>query len=480
MNTIVDEKRKTFKELETEIFRLVCQAGVELTRMILEKKDQEIFRGADKTVYHSEGFRTTSIKTVYGTVGYRRRVYRTLTDEGKTAFIYLLDEAMGMEKIGLISENLAEKIADLATEAPYRETASTISETTGISISAQGAWGMMQRLGDRILVEEEHVVNQMRTDSCEGEKILPVLFEEMDGTWIRQQGPHHERKPMQEVKVATTYEGWDEDKENENRSTLVGKRVVAGIENSKVFHEKREADIRKHYNADEIKQRIVNGDGGSWISEPNDPDAIIQLDQFHIHKEIRRCIASKRIQNRIEEFLAKKDVGEALRCITIYIDSIDNGDEKDKSVKKAKELLKYLKNNKENLIPWNERGLDIPKPPKGIVYKGMGVQENQNCTVITMRMKHRRMRWSSTGGNNMAKALARKENKELHETISRYSKELIFKNEIKEVMETLSAAKAPKCDGKGSAYLEIWNQHMPILDAVLSEARKCFRALSTV
>ena len=29
----------------------------------------------------------------------------------------------------------------------------------------------------------------------------------------------------------------------------------------------------------------------------------------------------------------------------------------------------------------------------------MGVQESQNCTVITMRMKHRRMRWSANTFN---------------------------------------------------------------------------------
>ena len=43
--------------------------------------------------------------------------------------MYLLDEAMQMEKIGLISTNLAEKLAMTVTEAPYRVTAETISST---------------------------------------------------------------------------------------------------------------------------------------------------------------------------------------------------------------------------------------------------------------------------------------------------------------------------------------------------------------
>ena len=480
MNPIVEEKKQTFKELEKEIFRLSCQADINVTRQILEQKDQEIFAACDKAVYHSEGFRKTSIKTVYGTVEYRRRVYRTLTDEGKTAYVYLLDEALGMEKIGLISENLAEKIADTATESPYRQTAETISGTTGTSISAQGAWGMMQRLGDRIVEEEKASVQKMNTGKSGGTKILPVLFEEMDGVWIRQQGSRHEKKPMQEVKVSTTYEGWDEEREKQKRSTLVGKRVLAGIEDSATFHEKREADIRAHYDADEIGQRIVNGDGGSWIGEPNDPEAVTQLDPFHVHKEIRRCIADKEVQDGIEQRLAEKDVEGALDYIETYADSIATTDGKDKREDKARILLKYLTNNKDGLIPWMERGLKIPDPPNGVIYKGMGVQENQNCTVITLRMKHRRMRWSKSGGNNMAKALYRKENRELHETIGRYSNELPFAGTVAEAIEILSAAKAPKRDGKGNPYAEICNHHMPVMDAMLTEARKYFRKVSSL
>ena len=478
MDIIVKDKEYSFKELEQEIFRLVCAAGIDVTRKILAKKDEEIFQNIDKKKYTSAGFRSSSIKTVYGSVSYSRRVYRTKLEDGKLAYVYPLDKYLGMDKIGLISENLAEKIADLATEATYRETAETITATTGCSVSAQGAWGIMQRIGERIDEEENHSVNQMNRGRDEGEKIIPVLFEEMDGVWIRQQGEHHEKKPMQEVTVATTYEGWDAECEKRNRSTLVGKHIIAGIEKSKDFHEKREADIRKRYDADEIEQRIVNGDGGSWIGEPNDPEAIIQLDPFHVHKEIRRLIADKRAIIEIERLLSEKDIDGMLSYIEIYADSVASNDENDKKTKNALTLLQYLKNNKDALIPWQDRGLSIPEAPEGMLYKAMGVQENQNCTVITLRMKHRRMRWSQAGGNNMAKILARKENRELHDTISRYSDTLVFKNEIIEVIEILSAAKAPKKDGKGDPYKDRWNAHMPILDAMVTEARKYFRQVS--
>ena len=50
--------------------------------------------------------------------------------------------------------------------------------------------------------------------------------------------------------------------------------MLAGMEKSAAFHEKREAFIHARYDADEIKQRILNGDGGSWIREDYDPEVI--------------------------------------------------------------------------------------------------------------------------------------------------------------------------------------------------------------
>ena len=68
MDIIVEEKAKTFKDLEQEIFKLACQSAIEVTKEILRKKDEEIFHKTDKEKYKSEGFRKTSIKTIYGAV----------------------------------------------------------------------------------------------------------------------------------------------------------------------------------------------------------------------------------------------------------------------------------------------------------------------------------------------------------------------------------------------------------------------------
>lgn len=235
MSTIVEEKLISFKELEQKGFKYVCELGCEITRTILESYDKELAATRDTKKYCGKGRRKTSIETVYGSVEYWRTVYQTTLESGERAYVYLLDEAVQMDKIGMISTNLAEKIAMTVTESPYRVTADAISSTCGQSISAGGIWNVIQRLGGRISEEEDHVVKQMNADQSKGQREIPVLFEEMDGVWLNMQDEHHKKMKKQEMKVFAMYEGWDAKKEKQNRSTLVEKTILAGIKKVQNF-----------------------------------------------------------------------------------------------------------------------------------------------------------------------------------------------------------------------------------------------------
>ena len=168
----------------------------------------------------------------------------------------------------------------------------------------------------------------MEANQAEGKKAVGILFEEMDGVWLRMQDSRHKKAPKQEMKVFTMYEGGDAD--NPGRSWLVNKKILAGMEKSSLFHQKREALIEKIYNADEICKRILNRDGGSWIKETYDPEAIIQLDRFHIFQEIRKKIRDGAARKRIKELLEEKKTEELLNYILIYADRIESDDPNDK------------------------------------------------------------------------------------------------------------------------------------------------------
>ncbi len=228
--------------------------------------------------------------------------------------------------------------------------------------------------GERISKKEEYASRWSRAGR--GQREIPGCFEEMDG--MACQGKDHGR-----TGIKLMYEGWEA---WNKKNRLVNKTMLAGMEKSSRFHEKREALIEKTYNVDEIRQRVLNGDGGSWIREPYDPETIFQLDRFHIYQEIKRKLKEKEAQKAVTELFEAKQIDRMLEYIRIYADSVAGEDETDKRSRDAGKLLEYLSNNKEGLLPWQERGRKIPEAKPGIVYKNMGVQENQNVQLVTLRM----------------------------------------------------------------------------------------------
>ena len=111
-------------------------------------------------------------------------------------------------------------------------------------------------------------------------------------------------------------------------------------------------------------------------------------------------------------------------------------------------------------------------PPKGVVYRDMGVQESNNC-LYTQRMKHRRGAWSDSGGNNMARILSYRDTIGFDVILGR----LPEPEPIPEVYpEPLSAAQTSKCDGKG--YAADWlYAPLPFEDIFTTNGRKAIREM---
>ena len=60
---------------------------------------------------------------------------------------------------------------------------------------------------------------------------------------------------------------------------------------------------------------MLNGDGGVRIREDYDPEAIFQLDRYHIHQEILRKIRDKKTQQEIRRLFGAGKVKEMLGYI---------------------------------------------------------------------------------------------------------------------------------------------------------------------
>lgn len=473
MDTIIKKNGLTFKELEQKIFKYVCDLGKEYTKQILEEYDSYLRVSRDKKVYRNKGLRETTIKTVYGEVSYKRTIYQKINEEGRRIFVYLLDETLELEKVGLISTNLAEKLVNGITEMSYRECSAKVTEMTGQSISAMGVWNVIQALGDKVVEEEKELVEAHKNGQIKGVEITPVLFEEADGIYLNLQGKDRKKsgQAKAELKVGIAYEGWK--KKGKERYELSNKVVVAGFSKAKDFHEYREAAIAKKYDIDEINIRLLNADGASWIKKVKDKSTYFQLDPFHKYKAIKEKIIDKRAVWEVIELLETKKINEMFNYLEMYSNSVESEEES----KKVQELIRYFKNNKDGLIPYQQRNIELPNLNAGLEYKNMGTMENHIWSVIAKRMKHNHTSWSYQGGNHLAKILAKKYSGKLYEVIERVKREVFEEDKVDEIIEVLGAGSIPQIIGKGYES-SVSRVHLSYLDAKIDGGRQGWRSLA--
>lgn len=471
MEIMLSEKGFNFNDLEKEIYRIGCEFASDLMEQVLNRLDKHLAETRDKSVYRHKGAHGTTLKTLMGEVPYSRTAYETKLENGEKACVYLLDEALNLSTIGKITSNLAARIAESVSVCSYREAAEKVSSMTGQTISHGGAWNVIQALGEK-LSEVEETESQLATaEQGRGEVITPILFEEADGVWINMQRKDRPKKKRKcEMKMAAAYDGWEQ--QAKGRYALRNKVLVCGFDDSKEFQRKKEGAIAAVFNTDEITIRILNGDGGGWIKGGLlDADVHFQLDPFHKNREITRKVKDEKQREAVRRLLSEKRIEDLLT----YIKGIAELAEEPAEKKKLMELYGYFSSNKEGLIPYQERGLKLPTPPAGVEYRNLGTMEHHVCDGAAKRMKHQKASWSKSGAENMGRLLCKKVCGNLHDTITSLSRTLLPERYIETIEEVLSAAKAPKKDGRG--YLYPIRGREPYTEAFMTNGRKAILSM---
>lgn len=436
-----------FNQLERKIFEYGCQIAREVMRQMLTVLDDHLAKERDNKIYRDKGKRKTSMKTLMGEVEFSRRVYKHERETGVREYVYLLDQALGLNKVGLFSGNLVQLITEAASNESFRKAAESISNATGQTISHGGVWNIIQAVGKKIDAEEQLQAEAVSKGCSQGQREVKVLFEEADGVYLSIQGKDREKGKKQELKVAISYEGWKE--VSKGRYEVAHKLVCAGFEPAAEFRKRKEGMLGLEYNLDEIQMRILNGDGGSWIKKQSDGEEThYQLDPFHKTKAIIRNVRDKQARATILTFLKENKYEEIL----IYLSALEKDTEDEKIKKQLKDLYNYFKENQTGLMPYLARGLDLPALEEGLEYRTMGTMEHNICDVISQRMKHRKGSWSIAGGGHMAKILACKASRRLKEVLDRFASACVLPKLAEVIQGPLSAAKIPQKVGKGYSY----------------------------
>jgi hypothetical protein len=441
----VQENEMEFNGIEREIFRKCCIAGCAKIKEYLERRDNWIMVTRDSKKYRNKGQRKTTIKTIMGEVEYERNLYIYTDENGAKRSVFLLDEAMGIGGAGAMSGLLCGLIVGAACNGTYRDAAQSVSEMTGQSISHTAAWEVVQALGKQVETEAQEAARRAERSEGRGRAETEVLFVEKDGIWLHLQGKARTKdEKSKEMKVAIAYDG--SEKEGTNRYRLTGKVAAATFDSAEQFGELMEGAIAEEYNVDEIKLRVVNGDGAAWIKQGvDDATVVYQLDPYHRNKAVTKNVDDKSTQKKIFQLLSSKQIDKLLE----YIDVSANSTEDEAKQKKLRALWGYFDKNKEGLVDWKERGLEAPEAPEGKEYRGLGAMESNVFTIIGNRMKGGRACWSIDGANNLARLLALKYTGKLRSALSGLVSRVLPQKYAEDVNVNMSAAQAPDHDGKG-------------------------------
>lgn len=419
-----------------------------------EKRDDELTAKRDKSRYRDKGKRATTIKTVIGDIQYSRRVYLdNYAEDDSNKFVYLLDEDLGLKKIGDFTPGLSSKIIQLIPECSYRESARQMSDYTGSSISAMALWNVVQKVGERGINYIDRQTELHQNGQGTGKLESKLLYEENDGIFLSMQGKDRAKNPYgKEMKVGVGYSGvqYIPYGKGKIRRKLTDKVSYARIESAADFHRHKAGLISSVYNYDEIDQIIVNGDGAGWIF-PSGEDCIKVLDVFHRNKKVKECVKNKDIAKVIYKLLYKGKYDEMFECIEAYTNSLEDKNEIDG----LKTLYKYYSENRKYLSKYSKRGIEIlpTRKPGEIHHARLGSMESNVFTLIGNRMKGRRACWSIKGANNLATIISLTRTTGVEILFDELpSKPVEIECEPMDLGTTLSASKIQKTVGEGYEY----------------------------
>lgn len=400
-----------YKTLEDELWRIVSEQMRVAVVAVLEQVDEELSKSREKGLRFI-GYRERSVLGIFGEIRLRRRYYRRRDG----SYVFLIDEALGLPPEGSLVGRLQEAAIQMSTCMPFRKAAEFIERLTGQKISHQTIHRHVQEVGKaaveadkerrRALFDDGEIV-----DGASTRQETKHLFLEADGVMVALQ---RETARKAELKLGVAHAGWERVHPASDRYRLTGKVAFCTNGDSQEFWEGFTAELRRHYELGGIEQVFVNGDGAPWIKEGPSyfTGAVFQLDRFHLMRGLRRGVGRDADRLKVlHEALRNRDVEQMLVAVS-------EAAERAERPERRKELLalhRYLSQNRDGLVDYRQRGVDLPAD-----LRGLGAAESNIDKILADRMKKRGMAWSRTGAHRMAKLLAMRSVGRLEEHLLKY------------------------------------------------------------
>ncbi len=368
-----------------EVFsELVGDVFTHINQVIKEEKQLEGWK------VKREDWKT--VQFIFGPVRY----YRTLMVDHKDQNHYPLDEWLGIRKYQRHSPLVEVKVAELASKATYRDTATMLNEWTAVTISHQTVGSLLKRVGSAQAREDEESVLELEeaAELPEGKKV-DYFYAEADGVFVR----GTEKKKSLEVRHAILYEGWNK---NGKRVSLKEPKAIMTTKKTAGFWAEVQA-VTANYYALQQAQVIANSDGGLGYTADRFQEAFSQsnypvlnlLDSYHVFQGLNRAFGVKTtiFKQQVKQALKTHDLDK----LTIWLDTYESTLDETAAVEKLNTFRTYVVRNWDRIFDWREK---VEQAPKGA--RGLGAMES-NQRHISFRMKKRGMHWSAEGCEAMVK-----------------------------------------------------------------------------
>lgn len=341
------------------------------------------------TVEHND---TKIVLFTFGSVEFTHTLMHDLEENSH----YPFDEWMGFKKHKRRSPFVEVKVAEMAIEVTYRETANILKEWTAVDITHTTVGNIVKEVGEsQSNHDEEMVVELEEAAELPNGKKVDYLYAEADGVFVRSTA----KKKSHEVRHAITYEGWEK---NGERVSLRHPKVIMTTQPMDPFWNEVQTFTAHQYTLDHT-QVVTNSDGGAGYTANKFQEAfsqsaypvLNQLDAYHVFQGLNRALGAKQsdYKDGIRKALESRDFDN----FTLWLDSYESTLEDDKKVKKVKEFRAYIQGNWERIIDWRKC---VDNPPKDA--RSLGAMES-NQRHISYRMKKRGMHWGRKGAEAMVK-----------------------------------------------------------------------------
>ncbi len=349
---------------------------------------------------------------------------------------------------------------------PFRTAARRMREATAGALSGSTVWRLLQQATKRVTAHEQAThatwAETAALPTPEGERVVPVLYLEADGVWVKtQREPTH--RTGYELKCASAYEGWE---------WLAGPtpghpRPQYRLQEKQVYcHAHTRADARaplpfwdgvslalsRTYDLSQLPVVVVGGDGANWIDTALEgfPQAVRQRDGFHLARDAGRgwgpetgatLYQAVRAGNQATAPAllslpppqpppfpqpAQRPVAlvpsPATVTVTVTTPSLGtaavpavaspttepaHGSRTTRStwsvaqIQRARATFTGQARTPDGAVDWRLQVSPDLVPPGA---RGLGTQEGTNANLLARRMKHKGMAWRATGARAMAKA----------------------------------------------------------------------------